>query len=80
MQQVGRTGPRRIRVSHPVQVIHVYFTVVLDFDCKLSLWKCTHPPELPGSLDGGLVLGKCLAHGTGLLWAEIQRLVFLALK
>ncbi len=26
------------------------------------------------------MLGECLAHGAGLLWTEIQRFVFLALK
>ncbi len=52
----------------------------LDLDGVLPAGERPPLAQLPGGLDGGLVRGQGLADGAGLLRAQVQGLVLLALK
>jgi hypothetical protein len=53
---------------------------ILCFDGKLSLGESFQPPGLFQGFEAGFVWGQSLADGAGLLGAEVQRNVLLALK
>ena len=52
----------------------------LGLNGELPHWESLQPSGLLEGHEGGLVRGQSLADGAGLLWAEVQRNVLLALK